>query len=62
MSYTISLYNNIVYDIIQGEHLPALDRDAAGVITALGSEHILKAYADKQSLTATAIKELIKDA
>ena len=34
-------------------------RDAADVIT--GSEHILKAYADKHSLTATAIVDLIKD-
>jgi hypothetical protein len=39
--------------------LPALDRDAADVIT--GSEHILKAYADKHSLTATAIVDLIKN-
>jgi hypothetical protein len=38
--------------------LPAPDRDAADVIT--GSEHILKAYADKHSLTATAIVDLIK--
>ena len=36
-----------------------MDRDAADVIT--GSEHILKAYADKHSLTATAINDLIKD-
>ncbi len=34
--------------------MPALDRDAADVIT--GSEHILKAYADKHSLTATVKK------
>jgi hypothetical protein len=39
--------------------LPALDRDAADVIT--GSDNILKAYADKHSLTATAIMNLIKD-
>jgi hypothetical protein len=39
--------------------LPALDRDAADVIT--GSEHILKAYANKHSLTATAIVDLIKN-
>ncbi len=39
--------------------MPALDRDAADVIT--GSEHILKAYAEKHSLTATAIVDLIKD-
>ncbi len=38
--------------------MPALDRDAADVIT--GSEHILKAYAEK-SLTATAIVDLIKN-
>jgi hypothetical protein len=39
--------------------LPALDKDAVDVIT--GSEHILKAYADKHSLTATAIVDLIKN-
>ena len=39
--------------------MPALDRDAAHVIT--GSEHILKAYAEKHSLTATAIKDLIAE-
>ena len=39
--------------------MPALDRDAADVIT--GSEHILKAYAVKHALTATAIVDLIKD-
>ncbi len=39
--------------------MPALDRDAADVIT--GSEHILKAYADKHSLTAAAIGDLIKN-
>ncbi len=39
--------------------MPALDRDAADVIT--GSEHILKAYADKHSLTARAIVDLIKN-
>jgi hypothetical protein len=39
--------------------LPALDKDAADVIT--GSEHILKAYAVKHALTATAIVDLIKD-
>ncbi len=42
----------------QGGLLPALDRDAADVIT--GNEHILKAYADKHSLTAAAIVDLIK--
>jgi hypothetical protein len=42
----------------QGGLLPALDRDAANVI--IGSEHILKAYADKHSLTAAAIVDLIK--
>jgi hypothetical protein len=39
--------------------LPALDRDAADVIT--GSEHILKANADKHSLTATANVDQIKN-
>ncbi len=39
--------------------MPALDIDATDVIT--GSEHILKAYADKHSLTATAIVDLIKN-
>ncbi len=34
----------------QGGLLPALDRNAADVIT--GSEHIRNAYADKHSLTA----------
>ncbi len=43
----------------QGGLLPALDRDTANVIT--GKEHILKAYADKHSLTAAAIVDLIKD-
>ncbi len=38
--------------------MPALDKDAADVIT--GSEHILKAYADKHSLTAAAVVDLIK--
>jgi hypothetical protein len=42
----------------QGGLLPALDRDGADVIT--GSEHILKAYADKHSLTAAAIVNLLK--
>jgi hypothetical protein len=41
-----------------GELLPALARDAADVIT--GSEHILKAYADKHLLAAAAIVDLIK--
>ncbi len=39
--------------------LPALGRDTADVTT--GSEHILKSYADKHSLTATAIVDLIKN-
>ncbi len=43
----------------QSRLLPALDWDAADVIT--GSEHIVKAYADKHSLTATAIVDLIKN-
>jgi hypothetical protein len=49
----------LIFQFEQGGLLPALDRDAADVIT--GSEHILKAYADKHSLTATAILDLIKD-
>jgi hypothetical protein len=48
-----------VYDIVQGGLLPPLDRDAADVLR--GSEHIVKAYAEKHSLTATAIKDLISD-
>jgi hypothetical protein len=48
-----------MFQFEQGRLLPALDRDAADVIT--GSEHILKAYADKHSLTATAIVDLIKN-
>jgi hypothetical protein len=43
----------------QGGLLPALDRNAADVIT--GSERILKAYADKHSLTAAPIVNLIKN-
>ncbi len=49
----------------QGRLLPALDRDAADVIT--GSEHILKAYADKHSPTAVhvgmayAVQEVLYD-
>ena len=50
-------YRNNIY-IEQGGLLPALDRNPADVIS--GSEHILKAYADKHSLTATAIVDLIK--
>ena len=38
----------LMFQSEQGGLLPALDRDAADVIT--GSEHVLKAYADKQSL------------
>jgi hypothetical protein len=49
----------LIFQFEQGGLLPALDRDAADVIT--GSEHILKAYADKHSLTATAIVDLIKN-
>jgi hypothetical protein len=49
----------LMFQFEQGRLLPALDRDAADVIT--GSEHILKAYADKHSLTATAIVDLIKN-
>jgi hypothetical protein len=47
-----------MFQFERGGRLPALDRDAAHVIT--GSEHILKAYANKHSLTATAIVDLIK--
>jgi hypothetical protein len=47
-----------MFQFDQGRLLPALDRDAANVIT--GSEHILKAYADKHFLAATAIVDLIK--
>jgi hypothetical protein len=39
--------------------LPALDRNAADVIT--GNEHIVKACADKHFLTAIAIVDLIKN-
>ncbi len=38
----------LIFQFEQGGLLPALDRDAADVIT--GSEHILKAYADEHSL------------
>jgi predicted DNA-binding protein YlxM (UPF0122 family) len=47
-----------MFQFEQGGLLPSLDRDAADVIT--GSEHILKACADKHSLTAAAIVDLIK--
>jgi hypothetical protein len=49
----------LIFQFEQGGLLPALDGDAADVIT--GSERILKAYADKHSLTATAIVDLIKN-
>jgi hypothetical protein len=49
----------LIFQFEQGGLLPALDRDAADVNT--GSEHIVKAYADKHSLTATAIVDLIKN-
>ena len=39
--------------------VPPMDREAADIIT--GSEHILKAYASKHSLNASAINDLIKD-
>ncbi len=48
-----------MFQFEQGRLLPALDRDAAVIIT--GNEHILKAYADKHSLTATAIVDLFKN-
>ncbi len=49
-----------MFQFEQGGLLPALDRDAADVITGSGSEHTLKEYADKHSLTDTAIVDLIK--
>jgi hypothetical protein len=39
--------------------VPVLDSDMAEVIT--GSEFMVKAYADRHSLTATAINDLIKN-
>ena len=48
-----------MFQFEQGGLLPSLDRNAADVI--IESEHILKAYADKHSLTATAIVDLIKN-
>ena len=39
--------------------MPALDSDMAEVLT--GSEFIVKAYAERQSLTGTAINDLIKN-
>ncbi len=39
--------------------MPALDSDMAEVIT--GTEFIVRAYADRHSLTATAIYDLIKN-
>ena len=39
--------------------MPALDSDMAEVIT--GSEFIVKAYAERNFLTATAINDLIKN-
>jgi hypothetical protein len=48
-----------MFQFEQGVLLPALDRDAADVIT--GSEHIFKAYAEQHSLTPTAIVDLIKN-
>ena len=43
----------------QDELVPPVDREAASILT--GSEHILKAYASKHALNATAINDLIKD-
>jgi hypothetical protein len=48
-----------MFQFEQGGRLPALDRDAADVIT--GREHILNAYANTHFLTATAIVDLIKN-
>ena len=45
--------------MVQAGLVPALDRDSADVIT--GSEHIIKAFAAKHSLTAIAIVDLIKN-
>ena len=44
---------------VQGGLLPPLDRDAEDGI--IGSESIIKVYADKHSLTATALLDLIKN-
>ena len=48
-----------MYDISQAGFLPPLDKEAAGIIT--GSEAIVKEFASKHSLTASAINDLIKD-
>jgi hypothetical protein len=50
----------LIFQIEQGGLLPALDRYTADVITE--SEHTVKAYADKDSLTLAvrAIVDLIK--
>jgi hypothetical protein len=47
-----------MFQFEQGRLLLARDRDSADVIT--GREHFLKGYADRQSLTAAAIVDLIK--
>jgi hypothetical protein len=49
----------LMFQFEQGGLSPALDRNAADVIT--GSEHILKAFDHKHSFTATAIVDLIKN-
>ena len=45
--------------MVQAGLVPALDRDSADVIK--GSENIIKAFAAKHSLTATAMVDLIKN-
>ncbi len=50
---------DVVYDILQAGLVLPLDKEAAGIIT--GSEAILKEFASKHSLTASAIYDLIKD-
>ncbi len=46
-------------DVIQDGLVPPLEREAAGIISS--SEAVLKAYATKHSLNASAINDLIKD-
>ena len=48
-----------VYDILQAGLVPPLDKEAACIITC--SEAIVKEFASKHSLTASAINDLIKD-
>uniref|UniRef100_A0A7S0QUG1 Uncharacterized protein n=1 Tax=Cryptomonas curvata TaxID=233186 RepID=A0A7S0QUG1_9CRYP len=53
------LFHLSLQEAIEAGLVPALDRDSADVIT--GSEDIVKAFAVKHSLTATAIVDLIKN-